>query len=227
MPLIVKICGINTAEAMDAALDAGADMVGLVFFPRSPRNVTLAAARALAGQACGRAEIAALTVDADDALLGAIVDAVQPHWLQLHGHESVERVVHVQQNFGLPVMKAFGVASRADLGPIGPYAGVAERLLIDAKPPGGALRPGGNGLPFDWRLLADPELRTPFMLSGGLAPETVGEAINLLNSTPSLLGVDVSSGVERAPGVKDAARIKAFVAAARAHGTARDKDRVA
>lgn len=227
MPLLVKICGINSREAMDAALDAGADMVGLVFFPKSPRNVTLAQARRLADQARGRADIAALAVDAADIALDDIMDAVRPDWLQLHGTESPERLAHIRRRFGRPVMKAIGVAALSDVARAGVYAAVADRLLIDAKASEGASRPGGNGLAFDWNIVADAAIATPFMLSGGLTPTTVDAAIGQLLSARSFLGVDVSSGVERAPGDKDPARIRAFIAAARAHHAALERDRVA
>lgn len=215
MPLLVKICGINSAEAMDAALDAGADMVGLVFFAKSPRHVSLSQAKRLADMARGRAEIAVLTVDPEDDLVATITDTLRPDWLQLHGEESPERTMQLRQTFGLPIMKACGIATVADLGRAGIYAGVADRLLIDAEAPAGALRPGGNGLPFDWGLMVGFDLKTPFMLSGGLRTESVGEAIALLDSIRGFVGVDVSSGVEHAPGVKDPARIRAFIAAVR------------
>ncbi|TVR09243.1 MAG: phosphoribosylanthranilate isomerase [Salinarimonadaceae bacterium] len=214
---VVKICGLSTRETLQAALDAGADMVGFVRFPRSPRHVELDAARDLCALAKGRALVVALTVDADDAELAAIVEDMAPDMLQLHGRESPERVAEIRALFGVPVMKATGVAERADLDALAPYARVTDRLLLDAKPPRGAdALPGGNGLSFDWRLIEglaerlDPPV--PFMLSGGLSPENVGEAIALTRVS----GIDVSSGVESAPGVKDSARIFAFVEAARA-----------
>jgi phosphoribosylanthranilate isomerase len=212
MSLLVKICGLSTPESLDAALSSGADMVGLVFFPKSPRNVSLNQARALAAQARGKAQVVALTVDADDQLLAAILDAASPDWLQLHGHESPERVAEIRARFGQPVMKALGIADKADLDRIAAYAPVADRLLFDAKPPKNAVLPGGNGLPFDWRLLAGLDAGFPAMLSGGLDPANVAEAIRLTG----IGGVDVSSGVESAPGIKDPERIAAFVAAARA-----------
>lgn len=214
---VVKICGLSTRETLQAALDAGADMVGFVRFPRSPRHVELDAARDLARLAKGRALVVALVVDADDSELAAIVEAMAPDLLQLHGRERPERVAEIRARFAVPLMKAMGVGEPADLDALAPYARVADRLLLDAKPPKvpGAL-PGGNGLSFDWRLIEglaqrlDPPV--PFMLSGGLTPENVGEAVALTRVS----GVDVSSGVESAPGVKDAARIFAFVEAARA-----------
>lgn len=213
-PLHVKICGLSTAETMDAALAAGADMIGLVSFPRSPRHVGTAAAAALADRARGRAEIVLLTVDADDAALTELVAAIRPDWLQLHGRETPERVAAVKRRFGLKVMKALGVREAADLAAAADYA-AADWLLFDAKPPKDATRPGGNGLAFDWHLLANLDPRLKFMLSGGLDPATVGEAVRIARP----LGVDVSSGVERAPGEKDPALIAAFVRAARAAET--------
>jgi phosphoribosylanthranilate isomerase len=213
MPFKVKICGLNSAEAMAAALDAGADMVGLNFFAKSPRHVTVAAAAALAEQARGHAEIAAVTVDADDDMLAAIMRDVKPDWLQLHGSEMPQRCRALSAIHGCRVMKAIGVAAAGDLDRAAPY-GRVDRLLLDAKAPIGAPLPGGNGLPFDWRLLKGVRLQ-PFILSGGLTPANVGEAIDLLRASPSFAGVDVSSGVESAPGVKDAALIGAFIAAVR------------
>jgi len=211
MSTSVKICGLSTPETLAAALEAGADMVGLVFFEKSPRHVGLEAARALAAQARHRAEIVALTVDPDDATLEAILRRVEPDYFQLHGRESPERVAQIQERYGVSVIKAIGVAEAADLALAEAYA-AADALLIDAKPPKGAVLPGGNGVAFDWRLAREFRPRKPWLLSGGLTPENVGEAIreSLARS------VDVSSGVESAPGVKDAERIRAFVAAARA-----------
>jgi phosphoribosylanthranilate isomerase len=216
MSVIVKICGLKTPEALDAALDAGADMVGLVFFARSPRHVDVADAAALAGRARGRAEIAALTVDADDAALDAIVTGVRPDWLQLHGHETPERVSAIRQRFGLRVMKALPVATRADLGAVARYVGITDRLLFDAQPPRDATRPGGLGTPFDWHTLEQLDPGVPFMLSGGLNAENVAEALRITRAP----GVDVSSGVERAPGEKDPEKIRAFIRAARAAAAA-------
>jgi len=218
-PPIVKICGLTTEAAMDAALAAGADMVGLVLFPASPRHVAPARAAELAELARGRAEVVLLTVDADDALLDAAVAAIRPDWLQLHGRESPVRVADVRTRFRRPVMKALGVRAAADLAPVETYAQVADRLLFDAKPPRDASRPGGNGLSFDWTLLARLDPALPFMLSGGLGIDTVAEAMRIVRP----LGVDVSSGVERAPGDKDPRLIAAFVAAARAAASAGER----
>ena len=206
---LIKICGLSTAETLEAALDAGADLVGLVFFDKSPRHLSLEQAGSLAAQARNRARLVVLTVDADDRTLAAIVEAVKPDWLQLHGRETPARVAEAKTRFGRPILKAIGVSAPGDVAGADLYAGVADMILFDAKPPKGAVLPGGNGLAFDWTLLRDAA--SPFMLSGGLSPDTVAEAIRI--AAPE--SVDVSSGVESAPGVKDPAKIRAFVAAAR------------
>jgi phosphoribosylanthranilate isomerase len=211
MTPIVKICGLSTGPTLDAALEAGADMVGFVFFSKSPRHIDWATARALGRQARGRAKIVALSVDADDDTLKRIVDALAPDLMQLHGSESPARVKEINELFARPTMKAIGVATRADLVAAKAYEGFADILLIDAKPPKDAVLPGGNGRPFDWRLTQDFEAPLPWLLSGGLEPDNVEAAIALSGAR----GVDVSSGVESAPGVKDPAKIRAFVAAAR------------
>jgi len=207
----IKICGLGTAATLEAALEAGADMVGFVHFPRSPRHLALEAMPALAGQVRGRALKVALTVNADDALLARIIAALDPDILQLHGAESPERVAAIRAAFGRPVMKALPMAVRADLDTVPAYAAVADRLLFDAKPPPGAALPGGNGLPFDWTLLAGLDAGRPVMLSGGLDAGNVADALAAVRVD----GVDVSSGVEVSPGVKSPERIHAFVAAAR------------
>jgi phosphoribosylanthranilate isomerase len=212
MPLLVKICGLSTRETLDAALDAGADMVGFVFFPPSPRHLGLEAARELGKRAGRNALKVALTVDADDATLGNIVEALRPDILQLHGKETVARLRDIKQAFGLPVMKAMAVETAADLAVLPGYAAVADRILFDARPPKDATRPGGLGAAFDWHALENLDLRLPFMVSGGLHADNVAEAIRVTRAG----GVDVSSGVERAPGVKDVEMIRAFVRAARA-----------
>ena len=211
MQPIVKICGLKTPETLAAALDAGADMVGFVFFPKSPRHIDLATAEVLGRQAQGKALKVALTVDADDAALAAIVAALNPDLLQLHGHESPERVAAIRARFGLPVMKAIGVAHADDLKDVQAFAAVADRLLFDAKPPKDAAHPGGNGLAFDWSLLTGLDLSIPSMVSGGLDPANVAEALRRTKAQ----GVDVSSGVETAPGQKDPAKITAFVRVAK------------
>jgi phosphoribosylanthranilate isomerase len=212
MSSILKICGLSTAATLAAALDAGADMVGFVFFEKSPRFVGRDLARALAAQARGRADVVALSVDADDDALAAIIAATDPDYLQLHGRESPERVAEIQRKFSISAIKAIGVADSADLARASDYFAAADAFLIDAKPPRGAILPGGNGVPFDWRLASDFAPNKPWLLSGGLNAGNVAEAIALSGA----LGVDVSSGVESAPGVKDIEKIKAFAAAARA-----------
>ena len=211
MPVTVKICGLRTPQALDVALESGADLVGFVFFPPSPRNLGLEAARALGERVDGRAGKVALTVDATDETLLDVVNALKPDMLQLHGKETPERVVAIRTRFGLPVMKALPIAERTDLSPIRIYAQVADRLIFDARPPKEATRPGGLGTPFDWTLLAGVDSRIPFMLSGGLDAGNVAEALRI-TSAP---GVDVSSGVERSPGEKDPAKIREFIRAVR------------
>jgi phosphoribosylanthranilate isomerase len=212
MPVVVKICGFSTHDTLDAALAAGTDMVGFVFFPASPRHVEFPAARELGRQAAGRTAKVALTVDPDDALLAQVIDALQPDLLQLHGSESAARVRDIRQNFGLPVMKAVAIATAADLAALPAYAAVADRILFDARPPKGATRPGGLGASFDWQLLRDLDLRVPFMVSGGVNARNVAEALRITRAG----GVDVSSGVESAAGIKDPDMIRDFVRAARA-----------
>ena len=211
MSLIVKICGLSTAEALDVALDAGADMVGFVFFPPSPRNLSFKTAAALEARVRGRAKKVALSVDADDTFLSHIVDALGPDFLQLHGSESPLRVSAIKARFKLPVIKAIAVETRADLAAIARYAVVADHLLFDARAPREATRPGGLGKSFDWHLLENLRPGVPFMLSGGLDAGKVGEALRITHAP----GVDVSSGVERVPGEKDPDKIRAFVRAAR------------
>ena len=212
MSLIVKICGLSTRETLDVALQAGADMVGFVFFPASPRHLGLETARDLGSQAKGRAVKVALTVDADDATLANIVEALQPDILQLHGRETMARLRDIKQTFGLQVMKAIAIETPADLASLPGYAAVADRVLFDARAPRGATRPGGLGAVFDWHVLENLDLKLPFMVSGGLNAENIAEAVRVTRAG----GVDVSSGVERAPGVKDPEMIRAFIRAARA-----------
>lgn len=212
MSLLVKICGLSTRETLETALDAGADMVGFVFFPPSPRHVSLETGRDLGRQVKRRALTVALTVDADDATLGNIMDALSPDIFQLHGKESVARLRDIKQKFGRPVIKAVPVATSADLAVLPGYATVADRILFDARAPKDASRPGGLGAPFDWHLLENLDLKLPYMVSGGLHVDNVAEALRVTGAD----GADVSSGVESAPGVKDPERIKAFIRAARA-----------
>ncbi|WP_223428416.1 phosphoribosylanthranilate isomerase [Tateyamaria pelophila] len=213
MPQVsVKICGLSRPEHVSAAAEAGAAYVGFVFFEKSPRNISFDAARALALQApVGLAKVA-LVVNADDASLDALTQTVPLDVLQLHGTETPERVAQVKNRYGLPVMKAVGVADANDLMALDTYARVADQILVDAKPPKGADLPGGNGLAFDWRLIAGRRWSTPWMLAGGLAPDNVAEAIRLTGARQ----VDVSSGVESAPGQKDTDLIRSFVMAAKA-----------
>lgn len=212
MSLLVKICGLSTRETLETALDAGADMVGFVFFPPSPRHVSLETGRDLGRQVKRRALKVALTVDADDATLDNIMDALSPDIFQLHGKESVARLRDIKQKFGRPVMKAVPVATAADLAVLPGYAAVAERILFDAHAPKDATRPGGLGEPFDWHLLENLDLKLPYMVSGGLHADNVAQALRVTGAG----GVDVSSGVESAPGVKDPEMIKAFIRAVRA-----------
>ena len=212
MSLLVKICGLSTRETLEAALEAGADMVGFVFFPPSPRHLGLEVARGL-GEALKRGGVrVALTVDADDATLAGIVEVINPDILQLHGHESPARVADIKRKFSREVMKALPVARASDLAALPNYAAVADRILFDARPPKGATRPGGLGAVFDWRLLENLDLKLPFMVSGGLDAGNVADALRLTRAA----GVDVSSGVERAPGVKDVGMIGEFIRAVRA-----------
>lgn len=207
----VKICGLTAVRDVLCAVEAGAAYVGFVFFARSPRHVTPEQARALALEVPPGVAKVALTVDADDASLDALCARVPLDMLQLHGHESPARVAMVRARFGLPVMKALGISEAGDLAQIDAYAAVADQLLIDAKPPPGATRPGGNAAAFDWGIIAGREWPLPWLLAGGLTPGNVAEAIARTGARQ----VDVSSGVERAPGVKDPDLIRAFIAQAR------------
>lgn len=212
MSLLVKICGLKTPDALDAALEAGADLVGFVFFEPSPRHVGYEAARALGARVKGRAAKVALTVDADDETFERIVAELKPDMLQLHGQESPEQVRVLRKKFDLPVMKAIPVETADDLGAVAAYSKIADRLLFDARAPRDATRPGGLGKSFDWTLLRDLDPGIPYMLSGGLDAGNVAEALRITGAS----GVDVSSGVECAPGEKDPDKIRAFVRAARA-----------
>jgi phosphoribosylanthranilate isomerase len=207
----VKICGVRDAATLEAAAQAGAAYVGFVFFPRSPRHLAWDEAAALAAAAPPGLCKVGLAVDPDDAALERLA-ALPLDMVQLHGGESPERVGEVRGRLGLPVMKAVGVAGPEDLDGLDRYEGVADQILCDAKPAPGADLPGGTGLAFDWRLLSGRRWSRPWMLAGGLTPATVGEAIRRTGATQ----VDVSSGVERAPGEKDPARVAAFIRAAKA-----------
>jgi len=207
MPADVKICGLGRPVDVSACVSAGARYVGLVFFPKSPRHLEIAAARALAlSVPVGIAKVA-LVVNPTDEALAEMLDHVPIDMLQLHGAEPPERVSDIRAQFGLPVMKAVGVAGEDDLAAIDTYAQVADQLLVDAKPPKDADLPGGNGLAFDWRLIAGRRWSVPWMLAGGLTPQNVAEAVRLTGAKQ----VDVSSGVESLPGVKDAALIHSFI----------------
>jgi phosphoribosylanthranilate isomerase len=219
MTVLIKICGLTTAEALNAALDEQADFVGFVFFPPSPRNVSFDVARELSARVRERARKVALTVDADDATYSAIVKTLAPDLLQLHGHETPERVAALKARFGLPVMKAVPVETAADLDAVPAYAAVADWILFDARAPRDATRPGGLGKAFDWALLKGLDPGLPFMLSGGLEPGNVGQALEVTRAP----AVDVSSGVELRPGVKDPSKIAAFIRAVRAADAARAK----
>jgi phosphoribosylanthranilate isomerase len=214
MKPLIKICGLSTPETVAAALDSGADMVGFIFFPKSPRNVSVEQAAQLRRAAFGRAKAVAVAVDASDAALDDIVSGMKPDMLQLHGHETPERLSEVKARFGLPVMKAISIRERADLEQIAPFLGIADKFLLDAKAPKGSELPGGNGVSFDWTLLSalDPSLN--YMLSGGLNAGNVAEAMRVTHAP----GLDVSSGVESAPGVKDVGLIGKFFAVVAATG---------
>lgn len=206
----VKICGITDADAIDAAVSAGATYGGLVFHPNSPRNLTLEQARFLADTMRGRLKIVTLIVDRDDAGIEALVNSVRPDFLQLHGSESARRTATIRAKFHVPVIKALPVAEPADLATAAEFENAADMLMFDARPPKGAERPGGHGTAFDWKILAGRHFTKPWLLAGGLSPDNVARAIALSGARL----VDVSSGVESAPGVKDAQRIRDFIQAA-------------
>src|SRR5262249_16728589 len=207
MSLIVKICGLRTPEALDAALLAGADMVGFVFFEPSPRHITATTARTLSEQVKGRAKKVALSVNATDCELAGGIEALKPHLLQRHGQETPDRVTVVRARFGIPVMKAIPIEAREDLSPIRLYTKLVDWLLFDARAPREATRPGGLGKAFDWHLLEKLNPGVPFMLSGGLDAGNVAEALSITQAS----AVDVSSGVERKAGEKDPEKIRAFI----------------
>lgn len=217
MAFDIKICGLKTEPALEAALAGGASHVGFIFFEKSPRNITPADAGRLRQRAAGHASAVAVTVDADDATLDQIVASMAPDMLQLHGRETPGRAAELKTRYRLPVMKAFAIREAADLAAIAPYRGIADRFLFDAKPPAGSQLPGGNGVSFDWRLLAGLDAEVDYMLSGGLNAANVGDAIRFANPP----GIDISSGVESAPGVKDVALIEDFFQAVRAASESR------
>ncbi|MBB2972438.1 phosphoribosylanthranilate isomerase [Mesorhizobium sp. RMAD-H1] len=212
MALDIKICGLKTPETVAAALDGGASHIGFIFFGKSPRNIDPETAGRLRLAAQGRAKAVAVTVDADDATLDAIVKAVRPDMLQLHGHETPERTAAIRTRYGLPVMKALSIREAADLAAVAPYRDIADRLLFDAKPPKGSDLPGGNGVSFDWSVLAALDGDVDYMLSGGLNAGNIAEALGTTNTR----GIDISSGVESAPGEKDVRLIGEFFRAVRA-----------
>ena len=211
MPTKVKICGLKTEAALEAALGGGADYVGFVFFPPSPRNIAPAMAKLLAAKAHGRAKVVALVVDPDDALIAEVVAAAAPDLIQLHGSETLARVAEIRARWGIPVMKAVPVETADDAGAARRFSPATDLILFDARAPAESTRPGGNGAPFDWRMLLGLEYEVPFMLSGGLTPDNVAEAIRLTGATI----VDVSSGVESRPGEKDPELIRRFLRAAK------------
>lgn len=215
----VKICGLTDKTAVDAVLEAGAEFAGFVFFPPSPRHLDTGRAADLAAPLRGKARVVALTVDADDQTFDDIFNSFGPDMLQLHGHESPERVATLKARYGVSVMKMIPVRHAEDIGAVQAYLSVADRILFDAKAPPDATRPGGLGLSFDWRLIAGLDLPVPFMLSGGLDPDSVGEAVRIARPD----AVDVSSGVETAPGIKDPAAIARFVQAVREAETKLDR----
>ncbi|WP_081159060.1 phosphoribosylanthranilate isomerase [Ensifer aridi] len=207
----VKICGLKTAEAVERAVALGASHIGFIFFPKSPRNIEPDDAGRLAERVRGRTKVVAVTVDADSDDLDEIVSALSPDILQLHGSESPERVLSIKALYGLPVMKALSIREAGDLDRIDPYVGIADRFLLDAKPPAGSELPGGNGVSFDWRLLDALDGGVDYMLSGGLNADNIGHALALTGAR----AVDISSGVESAPGVKDVKLMDAFFEAVR------------
>ncbi|MGO4450524.1 phosphoribosylanthranilate isomerase [Phyllobacterium sp. TAF24] len=212
MRLDIKICGLKTEDAVAAALDEGASHIGFIFFGKSPRNIDPQTAGRLRQAAQGRAKAVAVTVNADDATLDMIVAGMKPDMLQLHGDESPARVAEVKQRYGLPVIRALALRERRDLDAITSYIGIADRFLFDAKPPKGSELPGGNGVSFDWQILGALDASIDYMLSGGLNAGNVAEALEATNAR----GVDISSGVESAPGVKDVSLIREFFRAVRA-----------
>ncbi|MEI9994131.1 MAG: phosphoribosylanthranilate isomerase [Rhizomicrobium sp.] len=211
MAVLVKICGINAAEAADAAARAGADFAGLVFHPRSPRHVTPDQAATLAARLRGRLRLVVLLSDPSDEAVAAAMAAVRPDFIQLHGGEPPGRVAAIRSRFGVPVIKAIAVAEPSDLAGVAAYEDAADMLLFDAKAPVGATREGGHGIAFDWKILSGRKFARPWFLSGGLNPENVARALRIAEAP----GVDVSSGVESAPGVKSPEKIAQFVSAAR------------
>ncbi len=219
MSILVKICGLKTEEAMAAALESGADLVGLVHFAHSPRHVDLTDAARLAAQARGKAETVLVTVDMASDALAAAAEAIRPDWLQFHGHETAEHMAALAARSGCRTIRAVGVAGDDDLRQANDLTDACDMLLLETKPPAGGDRPGGHGITFDWRLVAGRAPDRPWLLSGGLDAGNVTEALTVSGAP----GVDVSSGVERARGIKDTGMIRAFIAAARATEHAPDR----
>ena len=209
--MLIKICGLSTPDTMQATIDAGADWIGLVFFPKSPRHVSFEKAAELAAIARGKVKIVALTVNADDALLADIMASAKPDMIQFHGSETPACIAEVKAKHGVEAMKAIGVRSAEDLASYDDYATVCDTILLDAKPPKDAKHPGGNGVTFDWSLLDQLKGKKPFMLSGGLTLDNVSDAVSQVRPH----GLDLSSGVESAPGIKDVKLIQAFIGKAR------------
>ena len=208
--LETKICGLSTPDAIDAVVQNGGEIIGFIFFEKSPRHIDLDTAARLAKHTAGRVQKVAVTVNADDAYLDSIVEAAKPEMLQLHGAESLERVEEVKARYGLPVMKAFAIRSAEDFDKLGEYEGIVDRFLFDAKPPKGSELPGGNGVSFDWSLLQGLDIKTPYMLSGGLSADNLSEAV----SQSGAKAIDISSGVESSPGVKNLEMIAQLLATA-------------
>jgi phosphoribosylanthranilate isomerase len=213
MTIAVKICGITSPDAIDAAVAAGASYGGLVFHPNSPRNLSVDQASVLSERMRGRLKIVALIADRDDAQIQALVTAVRPDFLQLHGAESARRTAYIRGKFGVPVIKALAVAEPSDLAAAAEYESTADMLMFDARPPKGAQRGGGHGAAFDWKILNGRTFSKPWFLAGGLDPDNVAHALELSGAAM----VDVSSGVESAPGVKDPARIAQFINATKGY----------
>jgi phosphoribosylanthranilate isomerase len=208
----IKICGLSTLEAVDAVIVGGATHAGFIFYPKSPRHVSVSEAAALANFAnTGGLKTVAVTVNASDTELDEIVEIMRPDILQLHGRETPERVFEIKAHYGLPVMKALAISEASDLAKLTPFMGIADRFLLDAKPPQGAVLPGGNAVSFDWHLVRNL-VGVDYLLAGGIGAENVVEALHTANPP----GLDISSGVESTPGIKDASKIAAFLKAARA-----------
>ncbi len=209
---LVKICGLKTLQDIDVAIDAKADFIGLVFFPKSPRHLGLDMAIKLASLARDKTQIVALLVNPDNALVTQVCETLRPDFLQLHGTESPERTADIRRLGGRPIIKALQLATAQDFTRLKGYEKVSDLILLDAKPaPGTSELPGGNGISFDWQLLQNRDIRTPYMLAGGLTPDNVAKAVKLTNAPI----VDVSSGVESSPGIKDHDKVRAFIKAAK------------